>query len=309
MKTSFYRTGGGNDIVMLRLGVIGLSEGNGHPYSWSAIFNGYSPEHMASCPFTAIPQYLAKQVFPRDALQSAKVTHVWTNEESISRHIAAASLIPNVACSLEEMVDKIDAVLLARDDAETHYDLSLPFLQAGKAVFIDKPLEITLARAARILKNEVYEGQVFSCSALRFAEEFSLTEKDLMEIGTIHHIEAEFPKSWQKYAIHVLEPIVAMFPDRGKLVDVQSCMVLDTRNTIVTWTGLRAVIRNYSALPAEIVIRVFGDRSVKEMIFSDSFGAFKKSLRYFVEVIGGTKANIDRNETMEIVEIIERGNT
>ena len=39
----------------LRLGVLGLSEGNGHPYSWSAIFNGYDPQAMASCPFPDIP--------------------------------------------------------------------------------------------------------------------------------------------------------------------------------------------------------------------------------------------------------------
>ena len=26
--------------MTLKLGIIGLSEGNGHPYSWSAIFNG-----------------------------------------------------------------------------------------------------------------------------------------------------------------------------------------------------------------------------------------------------------------------------
>ena len=25
----------------LKLGIIGISNGNGHPYSWSAIFNGY----------------------------------------------------------------------------------------------------------------------------------------------------------------------------------------------------------------------------------------------------------------------------
>jgi len=29
---------------MLKLGVIGMSEGNGHPYSWSAIINGQSDE-------------------------------------------------------------------------------------------------------------------------------------------------------------------------------------------------------------------------------------------------------------------------
>ena len=32
--------------MTLKLGVIGLSEGNGHPYSWSAIFNGYDSVEM-----------------------------------------------------------------------------------------------------------------------------------------------------------------------------------------------------------------------------------------------------------------------
>ena len=32
--------------MILNLGVIGLSEGNGHPYSWSAIFNGYDSVEM-----------------------------------------------------------------------------------------------------------------------------------------------------------------------------------------------------------------------------------------------------------------------
>ena len=42
---------------MLRLGIIGISEGNGHPYSWSAIFNGYNHEYAQDCPFPVIPDY------------------------------------------------------------------------------------------------------------------------------------------------------------------------------------------------------------------------------------------------------------
>ena len=29
-------------IKELKIGIIGSSDGNGHPYSWSAIFNGYN---------------------------------------------------------------------------------------------------------------------------------------------------------------------------------------------------------------------------------------------------------------------------
>lgn len=36
----------------IRIAMLGMSEGNGHPYSWSAMFNGYDREKMtAGCPF------------------------------------------------------------------------------------------------------------------------------------------------------------------------------------------------------------------------------------------------------------------
>ena len=38
----------------LKLGIIGISEGNGHPYSWAAIFNAYNPEIMKTCPYPVI---------------------------------------------------------------------------------------------------------------------------------------------------------------------------------------------------------------------------------------------------------------
>ena len=37
----------------IRLAMLGMVDGNGHPYSWSAIFNGYDPEDMASAPLRA----------------------------------------------------------------------------------------------------------------------------------------------------------------------------------------------------------------------------------------------------------------
>ena len=31
---------------MLKFGIVGLNAGNGHPYSFSAVFNGYDPEAL-----------------------------------------------------------------------------------------------------------------------------------------------------------------------------------------------------------------------------------------------------------------------
>ena len=38
-------------IKNIRLGMIGMNDGNGHPYSWSAICNGYDPIEMENALF------------------------------------------------------------------------------------------------------------------------------------------------------------------------------------------------------------------------------------------------------------------
>ena len=50
-------------MELKKLGIIGISDGNGHPYSWSAIINGYEPAKMENCGFPVIPRYLAKKTF------------------------------------------------------------------------------------------------------------------------------------------------------------------------------------------------------------------------------------------------------
>ena len=64
----------------IKIAMLGMVDGNGHPYSWSALFNGYDPEKMAKCPYPAIPGYLNKE--PKDTLKipGAQVTHIWTDD-------------------------------------------------------------------------------------------------------------------------------------------------------------------------------------------------------------------------------------
>ena len=122
---------------MLKVGLIGTSDGNGHPYSWSAIINGnYNEKEMSNCGYPGIPLYLAAN---RETLgiEGAKVTHVWTQDKGISGSIAKASLIDNVVDNMEDMIGQVDAVLLARDDPENHRAMAKPFLDADVPLFID----------------------------------------------------------------------------------------------------------------------------------------------------------------------------
>ena len=58
----------------LKLAMLGMIEGNGHPYSWSGIINGYNPEAMAKCPYAAIPAYMGRQPLDSVRIPGARVT-------------------------------------------------------------------------------------------------------------------------------------------------------------------------------------------------------------------------------------------
>jgi len=185
-----------------------MSKGNGHPYSWSAIFNGYDQKVMADCPFPVIPSYLSRQKFPQDSIKGARVTHIWTQSRMVSEYIAAASLIEHVVDDYCTMIGQVDGVLLARDDAENHLQMSRPFLEAGLPVFIDKPIALNRHDLDAILALEQYPGQVFSCSAIRYAQELQVTHDDQEQLGTIRFVYACTPKEWNTYAVHIIEPVM-----------------------------------------------------------------------------------------------------
>jgi hypothetical protein len=290
------------------LGVIGLSDGNGHPYSWSAIFNGYDPVSMEECGFPAIPRYLGKQRFPEDAIPGASVTHVWAQDRLIARHIAKATHIATVVERHGEMIGKVDAVLLARDDAESHLEFAAPFLEAGIPVYIDKPLAVSVAAAKRLLSLQRYPGQVFSCSALRYARELQLTPAQRAQVGRLRHIHAVVPKDWDRYAVHAIEPMLLIATDRGALEDARSWRTGDATTLAGNFRdGPQFMISALGACPAPIAIRVFGDVGWKELVFDDAFFAFKAALQEFVHSVVRKDVRIDPDFTLEVVGLIERG--
>lgn len=279
-----------------------MSDGNGHPYSWSAIFNGFDESYMKDCPFPVISQYLSAQNFPQDAIKGAEVTHVWTQDRSISEHISKASKIPNISDSLLEMSRQVDAVLLARDDAENHFEMAEPFLKAGLPIFIDKPLAYTIVEAEKILSLEQFPDQVFTCSSLRYAKEFEVDENT-----DIRFVEAVSPKSWLKYGIHIVQPVLGLLPNRGKLLEVSNSGAGELNIVTVKWEKATALFKTVGDLKSGIGIKIFGTEKSVQLDFADTFSAFKSSLQHFIDVIKGGRENISREETFEIISIIERG--
>lgn len=296
------------NVKNLAFGIIGMSEGNGHPYSWSAIFNGYDPAYMKDCPFPVIPDYLSQQEFPQDAIQTGRVTHIWTQDRGISEHIARAARIPVIVDQLEELVGQVDAVLLARDDPASHFAMARPFLEAGMPIYIDKPLAASVKEAEAILAAQQYKGQVFSCSALRYAQEFQWSEALRHELGKVRLLDATIPKRWETYAVHLIEPALGLLPERGKLRRVVNTGKAGCNLVTVYWEhGQHAVFKVLGTTCCPLSIRLFGEKSYRELVFKDTYAAFKSALEAFMQNIDAQRPVIPRAETMEIVEIIERG--
>ena len=296
--------------MTIKLGVIGLSEGNGHPYSWSAICNGYSIECMGACEFPVIPQYLAKQSWPDARIPDVAVTHIWTQDDELSARVARASLIPHIVQTPSAMLGQIDALLLARDDAESHLAFAAPFLEAGVPVYIDKPVALTLDGLHELYARQQYEGQIFTCSALRYAKELTLNKADLERIGPIRHIQANTPSSWEKYAVHLIEPALQLMGEPKQIMHAQARSIARTgRGVTVSFEG--GITVDFSALGNNVAsplsIRVHGARGWHDLVFVDSFSAFRAALVEFIEGIRTGTCRSPLSFNQQVVAIIESG--
>ncbi len=294
-------------MKQLKLGVIGMSEGNGHPYSWSAIFNGYNREVMKDCPFPVIPEYLGRQTFPDDAIADATVTHIWTQDKKISEHIAAASLIDNIVENYQDMIGLVDAVLLARDDPENHKEMSRPFLEAGVPIYIDKPLATSVAEAEKIYSFQKYDSQIFSCSALGFADEFDPKKNDFSSLGKLKQVKATIMKDWQKYSVHIIEPVLKIIGNQGIAKKVEATHRAETRTVKIIWES--GLITNFATTgnnqsPLEICLE--GETGSKALLFKDTYAAFKNALEAFIDAVR-TRQSIQRQFVLKVIDVIEKG--
>ena len=282
-----------------------MSDGNGHPYSWAAIFNGYNYEEMKYCPFQVIPEYLEKEAYPEKFLLNyGQVTHIWTQEQTISKQIAKASKISRICENFEEMIGEIDALLLARDDAENHFKFAHKFLSAGIPIYIDKPFALNTASAKKLWDSQIYGDQIFTCSALQFAKELDKNQINQEKIGKIKMIWATAPKSWEKYAVHIIEPVLNLIYDRGKIKNIQPIK----HGASVEWeSGISCIFQTTTDLVSPIWIRIQGEKDFQDFYFKDSFTAFKMALKRFVDVVNKKSPNLSRKNTEEMVQILEKG--
>ena len=291
----------------IRLAMLGMVDGNGHPYSWSAIFNGYNPEEMAKCPYAGIPAYLAKE--PKDTLQinGAKVTHIWTDNPEDAAHVSKASLIPNVVEKPENVIGNVDAVIIATDKGHEHVERCRPFIEAGLPVFVDKPMTDN-EEDLRTFSKWVKEGaQIMSSSCMRYAKEYLPYQLSTNNLGILRYASITTCKSWERYGIHALEGI---YPIMGPgFLSARNTGSAD-RNIVHLKHSSGAdvnVIAIYDMSGALGVMELCGTAGFAQAAYMDSFYSFKAQLESFITYLRTGVRPFPFSETEECMKIIIAG--
>lgn len=292
----------------LRIGILGMTEGNGHPYSWSAMFNGFDPEYMKECPFPVIPVYLSKQPEHTIGIKGARITCIcctgWGDRKN-AEHIAKASNIPEVLDDPLEMIGKVDAVIVATDVGDEHVERCRPFIEAGIPMFIDKPLVNNEEDLKMFVDWHNNGARFLTSSSMRYCKEFEIYYKNHYELGELMYICSPMAKKYETYGIHALE---AMYPLLGK-------GFVSVRNT-GTYERTVVHIKHSSGCNVNIAqgigmsgagMLLIGSAGSKYVECGDSYYAFKKQLDLFVHWLRTGEEPFPFEESVELMKMVVAG--
>jgi predicted dehydrogenase len=142
---------------MKRVGIIGLD--TSHCVAFTKALN--APD--AGPEFSGYRVVAAYPKGSNDIKSSADRIPGYTND--------VKTLGVEIVNSIEELLPKIDVVLLETNDGRLHLEQALQVMKAGKRMFIDKPVAASLSDAISIFRAaEHYKVPVFSSSSLRFEQ-------------------------------------------------------------------------------------------------------------------------------------------
>ncbi len=290
----------------IRLAMLGMVEGNGHPYSWSAIVNGdYDPQIINEAGYPTITQYLGVQ--PKGALgiDGVKVTHVWCDDRSDAEKVACSARIPNVVAAPEDVIGKVDAVVIPTDKGWEHLARAKPFLEAGLPVFIDKPLTDREDHLRQFVRWHRQGKALLSTSAMRYSLEFSHLRQLLPEVGRLRLLTITMHKSWERYGIHALEAVYPFLAPGGWLSVANTGSVEANIVHARHRDGVEVVLASIQDLVGAYgILHVYGTGGFLSSRFSDSYHAFRKQLESFVDYLRTGNPPFGFSQTIEQMKII-----
>ena len=295
---------------MLNFGIIGMNEGNGHPYSYSAVFNGYNEDALEKeCSFEIIRQYLKAHHRNRTFITDARISHIWTQDQALSESVARVANIPHVATSIAALAAEVDAIIFARDDMWNHWSMAGELFQTGKPIYMDKLLAHNQEDLDRFIAAAGPDYPLLTASSFRFAPEVDKAEQgiDRAAVKTVHGIS---PCIWVRYAPHLLDPLFRLF---GRdIVTVQNCGRDRADMVCLTYRdGLQAVLQVIEgiSLPLGLTCHFAGKTPPYPIYYTDPdlesyFLSIARMMAAFTELVKSGKRTESFADTVFLNRIV-----
>ncbi|MGY6210909.1 Gfo/Idh/MocA family oxidoreductase [Cytobacillus firmus] len=288
---------------MTKLGIVGLSPGNGHPFSFSAIINGYDDENMKKSEWDIIYNYLKVRDLADYGVLDGKVTHCWTQNEVLTNRLSKACKIENPVKKLEDMVPEVDGVIIARDDYQSHLPIAKLFLEKDIPVFIDKPLTLNMGELSYFTPY-IKAGKLMSSSSFRFSNEINLAKKS-MDHNQVNFFRGTIVNDWEKYGIHLIEGFSALTSFKPTAVEYQPGLfesyLVYLRNTNVVQINCTGKMKPI------FLMEIFNENYYNSFEVKDNFSMFKRMLWHFVHSIKTKIPAIDDEITINIIKVLIAG--
>lgn len=209
--------------------------------------------------------------------------------------------------SIDDLLRRVDVVLLNTNDGRLHLEQALQVFRAGKPVFIDKPLAASLVDAVAIVQAaQRHRVPMFSASSLRFKPDMQAARNG--SVGRVlgadayspAHLEPTHPDLFW-YGIHGVETLFTVMGTGCQTVsrartadtDLITCVWNDGR--IGTVRGLRAGKLDYGGT-------VFGSDRIAVL---GRAGGYEELLREIVRFFDSGVAPVSPEETLEIFAFME----
>lgn len=295
---------------MLKFGIVGMNEGNGHPYSFTAAFNGFNAAALETeCSFPIIREYLTNHHRNQEFIPDAAVTHIWTQSPELSRSVAKVSNIPHIAGSIAELAAAVDGIIFARDDIWNHWEMAKELFATGKPVYMDKLLAHNVEDLRKFIAVAGEDYPLLTASSYQFAPNVrkAVETMPLKELRTVHGTS---PVIWVRYAPHLLGALFAVCGN--EVIAVQNCGKDKEDTVCLTFAGgVQAVMQVFEgmALPLGLTFYFNSPHAPVAVPYTDRglesyFMSIVEMMRAFTEMVKTGKKVVSFTDTLKTNAIV-----
>jgi hypothetical protein len=211
----------------------------------------------------------------------------------------------------EDLIGRVDGVLIESQEGAAHLPRARPFLEAGMPLFIDKPFANSVHDAREIARvAALHDAPVFSSSSLRFTPDLVALLEDRDALGAIHGADVWTPASTHPrnpglfhYGIHGVEVLYTVMGPGCH--EVWCASEPGAEVAMGRWRdGRIGTVRGIREGAAPFGVAVFAEKAVKAMPLDLKY-MYRELLRQIVAFFETRRPPIPLSHTVGIVAFME----